>query len=87
MTSVGRLSEEPEESGAMAVENTGPPLGARAPRRGPSGLPFLGAGLRSPLPARWALSFERPEDLLDSPELLILVVALRGFLEPRRNRS
>ncbi|KAH7936330.1 hypothetical protein HPB52_021536 [Rhipicephalus sanguineus] len=26
MTSVGRLSEEPEEPGAMAVENTGPPV-------------------------------------------------------------
>ncbi|KAH7972183.1 hypothetical protein HPB52_008936 [Rhipicephalus sanguineus] len=34
-----------------------------------------------------SLPFERPEDLLDDPELLILVVALRGFLEPRRYRS
>ncbi|KAH7933966.1 hypothetical protein HPB49_019801 [Dermacentor silvarum] len=33
------------------------------------------------------LPFWRPEDLLDGPELLILVVALRGYLEQRRDRS
>nr|XP_054918086.1 uncharacterized protein LOC126543373 isoform X1 [Dermacentor andersoni] len=38
-------------------------LGARAPRRGPtssSKSPLLGAGLRSPLPARWFPAFRAP---------------------------
>ncbi|KAG0412899.1 hypothetical protein HPB47_009962 [Ixodes persulcatus] len=34
-----------------------------------------------------SLPFERPEDLLDGPKLLILVIALRSCLKPRRNRS
>ncbi|KAH7965640.1 hypothetical protein HPB49_009064 [Dermacentor silvarum] len=34
-----------------------------------------------------SLPFERPEDLLDGPELLVLVLALRNCLEPRRHRS
>ncbi|KAH8039346.1 hypothetical protein HPB51_005676 [Rhipicephalus microplus] len=33
-----------------------------------------------------SLLFERPEDLLDGPELFFLVVALRGCLETRQNR-
>ncbi|KAL3213570.1 hypothetical protein MRX96_051641, partial [Rhipicephalus microplus] len=51
-------------------------FGVAVTRRGP---PLAVAGSLSPY------LFERPEDLLDGPELFFLVVTFRGRLETRRN--